>query len=97
MTPFLQRPIRTIELELRIHAPGHSIDAGTAQVFWKTAADETFAEERSVLWRTINDGQVHRYRIDLASHANAPTEVQWLRIDPVDGECEADLVSLRLE
>lgn len=97
VTPFLQRPIRAVEIELRIHAPGHAIDAGTAQLFWKDAAHETFTEPCSILWRTINDGQVHRYRVELAGHANAPAEVQWLRIDPVDGPCEVDLLSLRLE
>lgn len=97
VTPFLQRPIRAIEIEMRIHAPGHAIDAGTVQVFWKDAAHETFTEECSTQWRSINDGAVHTYRVDLASLPNAPREVEWLRIDPVDGPCEVDLLSLRIE
>jgi len=97
VTPFLQRPIRAIELELRIHAPGHAIDAGTVQIFWKDRDHETFTEECSVQWRSVNDGAVHTYRVDLAAHPNAPREVEWLRIDPVDGPCEVDLLALRIE
>jgi SAM-dependent methyltransferase len=97
VTPFLQRPLRALELELRIHAPGVAVDAGTGQVFWKGPDDETFTEANSVLFPVHNDGRVHRYRIELAGRPNAPAEVQWLRIDPVDGPCEVDLLSLRLE
>ncbi len=97
VTPLLQRPIRAVEIEMRIHAPGHAIDAGTAQLFWKGADQETFVEACSVTWRSVNDGRVHRYRIDLAGRPGLPAEVQWLRIDPVDGPCEVDLVSLRIE
>ncbi len=97
VTPHLQRPLRAIELELRIHAPGVAVDAGTGQVFWKGAADETFTEAASILFPLHNDGEVHRYRIELAGHPLLPAEVQWLRLDLVDGPCEVDLLSLRLE
>ena len=43
-----------------------------------------------------NDGQMHHYRVSLAGHPLLPAEVQWLRIDPVDGRAEIDLLELRL-
>lgn len=97
VTPFLQRRVRAVEIEMRIHAPGHAVDAGTAQLFWKDADHETFTEPCSISWRPRNDGQVHCYRLELAGHPHAPEEVQWFRLDPVDGPCEVDFVSLRLE
>ncbi|MCR9243798.1 MAG: methyltransferase domain-containing protein [bacterium] len=96
VTPCLQRPIREVELELRIHAPDNPVKAGTGQIFWKGPADDTFLEAHSVLFEVPNDGQVHKHRVALTSNPALPDEIQWLRIDPVDGECEVDLLSLRL-
>jgi hypothetical protein len=96
VTPCLQRPLRWLELGLRIHAPDVAIDAGTGQVFWKGAADEAFAEERSVKFPLTNDGREHVYRVELAGHPQLPDEVQWLRLDLADGPGEIDLLSLRL-
>ena len=96
VTPCLQRALASIELELRIHAPDAAVDAATGQVFWKGAADEAFAEERSVKFALRNDGQVHRYLVPLAGHPCLPAEVQWLRLDLADGPCEIDFLSMRL-
>jgi hypothetical protein len=65
-------------------------------LFWKGAADDSFTEPRSVKFQVWNDGQVHHYRVPLAGHPGLPAEVQWLRIDPVDGRAEIDLLELRL-
>ena len=96
VTPCLARPIATVELVMRIHNPAYSVDAGVGQLFWKGADDDSFAEERSVKFQVWNDGQVHHYRVPLAGHPGLPAEVQWLRIDPVDGRAEIDLLELRL-
>ncbi|HEX5050579.1 MAG TPA: class I SAM-dependent methyltransferase [Planctomycetota bacterium] len=96
LTPCLQRPLREVVLELRVHNPAVAVDAGTGQIFWKGADDEAFEEARSVLFPLRNDGAVHEYRVVLAGHPRLPDEVQWLRLDLVDGPCEVDLLSLRL-
>lgn len=97
VTPCLQRRIRAIEIEMRVHAPGVPVAEGTGQVFWKGPDDEAFEEARSVQWRVPNDGAVHVHRVVLEGHPLLPDEVQWLRIDPIDGACEVDLLSLRIE
>jgi hypothetical protein len=43
-----------------------------------------------------NDGLVHRHRIVLHGDPRLPAVVHWLRIDPIDGPCEVDLLGLRL-
>ncbi|MEO6595165.1 MAG: methyltransferase domain-containing protein [Planctomycetota bacterium] len=96
LTPCLQRPLREVVLEMRVHNPAVAVDAGTGQVFWKGPADESFEEARSVLFPVQNDGAVHHYRVVLAGHPRLPDEVQWLRLDLIDGPCEVDLLSLRL-
>lgn len=96
VTPCLQRPVREVHLELRIHAPDSAATEGTGQVFWKGGADVSFDEGRSVYFSVPNDGQIHVHRVVLAEHPLLPDEVQWLRIDPVNGPCEVDLLSLRL-
>ncbi|MEC8651490.1 MAG: hypothetical protein VXY92_02925 [Planctomycetota bacterium] len=88
--------VREVHLELRIHAPGSAATEGTGQVFWKGGADVSFDKSRSVYFSVPNDGQVHVHRVALAGHPLLPDEVQWLRIDPVNGPCEVDLLSLRL-
>jgi len=96
VTPCLQRPIREVHIELRVHAADSSTTEGTGQLFWKGAADESFDEPRSVRFAVPNDGQLHTHRIVLADHPLLPDEVQWMRIDPIDGVSDVDLVSLRL-
>jgi SAM-dependent methyltransferase len=96
LTPCLQRPIRSIEVEMRVHAPDIPVEAGTGQVFWKGEADESFEEARCVAWRVPNDGKVHTHRIVLEGHPRLPKEVQWLRLDLIDGACEVDFLSLRI-
>ncbi|MBL8722440.1 MAG: class I SAM-dependent methyltransferase [Planctomycetes bacterium] len=96
VTPCLQRPLRFVEMELRVHAPDTPVAAGTGQVFWKGPDDDAFAEARSVKFVVPNDGQFHVHRIELADHPLLPAEVQWLRLDPIDGACEVDLRVLRL-
>ncbi len=96
VTPCLQRAVNELEVTMRITAPDVPIDAGTGQVFWKGAADDSFAEERSVKFPLCSDGSVRTYRIVLAGHPLLPSEVQWLRLDPADGACDIDLLSLRL-
>lgn len=96
VTPCIQRSLREVWIEMRVHAPGHPAKHGVAQVFWKGAADDTFDESRSVKFLVPNDGQTHVHRVVLEGHPLMPAEVQWLRIDPIDGACEVDLVSLEL-
>ncbi|MCA8965099.1 MAG: class I SAM-dependent methyltransferase [Planctomycetes bacterium] len=96
VTPCLQRPVREVELELRVHAPDVPVDAGTGQIFWKGPADVDFTEARSVQFRVPNDGQFHTHTVTLEGHAMLPAEVQWLRLDVIDGACEVDLRALRL-
>ena len=95
-TPCLQRPVRELELELRVHNPELPVAAGDGQVFWMGPGDLTFGEERSVRFRVPNDGRVHRHRIALDGHPLRPAVVHWLRIDPIDGPCDVDLLGLRL-
>lgn len=96
VSPCLQRPLRAVEIEMRAHAPDLVDESGIGQLFWKGPGDEDFDIARSVEFRVPNDGRVHVHRLELAGHPHLPDEVQWLRIDPVDGPCEVDLLSLRL-
>lgn len=97
LTPCLQRKIHKVTAELRIHNPAYPIDAGTAQLFWKGPDDDTFGEDRCVSVRLRNDGAFHDVVFDLSSHPRCPSEIEWLRLDPVDGPAEVDLRALRLE
>ncbi|MFN9277486.1 MAG: class I SAM-dependent methyltransferase [Planctomycetota bacterium] len=97
VTPCLQRRLRAVHVDLRVHAPGLPIDALTGQVFWKGPADETFTEPASVKFRLRNDGARRTYRVDLAANPALPAEVQWLRLDLADAPCEIDLYGLRFE
>jgi SAM-dependent methyltransferase len=97
VTPCLQRPLRAVHLDLRVHAPDLPADALTAQVFWKGPADETFTEPCSAKFRLANDGERHAYRVDLSACPGLPDEVQWLRLDLADAPCEIDLYGLRFE
>jgi hypothetical protein len=97
VTPCLMRPVRAIELELRVHAPEHGTDALTGQVFFKGAEQQTFTEECSVKFPLSNDGQLRTVRVVLSGNEHLPDEVQWLRLDLADAACqEIDLLSLRL-
>ena len=96
VTPCIQRSLREVRIEMRVHAPGHPAKHGVGQVFWKGPADDTFDEARSVKFLVPNDGQTHVHCITLEGHPMLPLEVQWLRIDPIDGACEVDLISLDL-
>lgn len=96
LTPCLQRPVRELEIEMRVHAPDIAVEAGTGQVFWKGPADDAFDEARCVSFRVPNDGLVHTHRVVLAGHPLLPQEVQWLRLDLIDGKCEVDFLSLRI-
>jgi SAM-dependent methyltransferase len=96
VTPCLQRPIHELEIELRIHAPDNPVEAGVGQVFWKGPDDDTFVEHKSVQFRVPNDGKVHVHRVVLAGHPHLSDEVQWLRLDLVDGACEVDFLSMRI-
>jgi len=96
LTPCLQRPVRELEIEMRVHAPDVAVDAGTGQVFWKGPEDEAFDEARCVSFRVPNDGLVHIHHVVLAGHPLLPNEVQWLRLDLIDGPCEVDFLSLRI-
>ena len=96
VTPCLARPLRTVELVLRVHNPAYAVDAGVGQLYWKGPGDESFGEDRMVLFPVQNDGRVHTYRIDLAHAGGSPRDVQWLRIDPINGPAEVDLLELRL-
>ena len=96
VTPCLQRRIRTVEIDLRVHAPAAGRGALTGQVFWKGPADEVFVEPLSVKFALINDGARHTYRVDLTAHPGLPDEVQWLRLDLADAPGEVDLHCLRL-
>lgn len=97
VTPCIQRRLREVRIEMRVHAPGHPAKHGIAQVFWKGPADDSFDEARSVKFLAPNDGKTHVHRVVLEGHPLLPAEVQWLRIDPIDGACEVDLVSLELD
>lgn len=96
VTPCLQRPLTAVELELRVHAPDIPVAAGTGQIFWKGEHDVDFREARSVQFRVPNDGRFHTHRVELTGHPALPAEVQWLRLDVIDGACEVDLRALRL-
>lgn len=87
-----------LDLRLRIHNPAFAVDAGQAQVFWMTPADLGPAEERSVLFRVVNDGQPHDYRVELSAHPDWPRGGgdAWVRLDPLDGPGEIDLYRLEL-
>jgi hypothetical protein len=96
LSPCLQRPLREVEITLRVHNPALKVAAGHGQLFWKGPGDQTVGEDRSVKFVVPNDGLVHRHRVVLAGHPRLPEVVQWLRIDPIDGPCEVDLLGLRL-
>jgi SAM-dependent methyltransferase/uncharacterized protein YbaR (Trm112 family) len=98
--PFCELPdggADALELELRVHNPAFPPDAAEAQLFWLATGDLSFAEERAVTFRVTNDGARHTYRVPVGGHPLWPTSGPlWLRLDPVNGPCEVDLVSLRL-
>lgn len=96
VTPCIQRRLREVRIEMRVHAPSHPAKHGVAQVFWKGPKDDSFDEARSVKFLAPNDGKAHVHRVVLEGHPQLPSEVQWLRIDPIDGACEVDLLSLEL-
>lgn len=97
LTPCLQRRVRGIEIEMRVHAPDIPVAAGTGQVFWKGPDDDSFEEARCVAWRVPNDGEFHVHRVQLEGHPRLPELVQWLRLDLIDGACKiVDCRSLRI-
>lgn len=95
VTPCLQRRLRAVDLDLRVHAAALPPDALTGQVFWKGPADETFTEPCSAKFRLVNDGLRRTYRVDLSACPGLPDVVQWLRLDLADAPCEIDLYGLR--
>lgn len=97
VTPSLMRPVRAVELELRVHAPEHPVDALTGQIFFKGAEHETFSEPCSVKFPLRNDGQLHKVKVELGGNPQLPEEVQWLRLDLADAACEIDLLSITLQ
>ncbi len=97
VTPCLQRRLRAVQIDLRVHAPELPPHALTGQVFWKGPADETFTEPASVKFALQNDGVRRTYRVDLSACPGLPDEVQWLRLDLADAPCEIDLYGLRFE
>jgi hypothetical protein len=96
VTPCLLRPLKTVELEMRVHSPQFGRDDLTGQIFWKDASHHTFTEECSVKFDLINDGEVHRMKVDLTASANWPAVVEWLRFDLSNEAGEVDLHSVRL-
>jgi hypothetical protein len=91
--------LRGINLRMRIHNPEHPRIAGSGQIFWLGEADDTLHESRSATFGLINDGEPHDYRIDLRTRRGWPASgrIVALRIDPADGPCEIDVVSLALD
>jgi SAM-dependent methyltransferase len=89
--------VAALEIEMRIWNPAFPVDAATSQVFWLAEGDLDFSEAQKLAFRPVNDGRVHRYRVELAAHPRFPAAGApfWLRLDPVDGPGEVDLVALR--
>ena len=96
--PWRTGDIAAIELRLMVHNPAFPIDAGTGQVFWMTTDDADFSEERSVRFPVVNDGRAHVCRVGLSEVVGWPRDADLvcLRIDPVDGPAELELLSLVL-
>jgi SAM-dependent methyltransferase len=90
--------VREIEIELRVHNPRYPKIGGHSQVYWLTDRALEFAEERSILFAPLNDGEMHRYSVRVADHPAWPRDgvLVCVRIDPAAGEGEIDLASIAL-
>ena len=95
-TPRLGRPVRAIELELRLYNPAYPRDAAVGQVFWTSDEEQDFFEKRSRTFALVNDGQWHTVRLELAGEPDWPAVATWLRLDLANGPGEIDLRRLRL-
>lgn len=97
VTPCLMRRVNHVELEMRVHSTKHGRDDLTGQIFWKDAHHDTFTEECSVKFPLINDGEVHRMKVDMTANSKLPSIIEWLRLDLADAPGEIDLLSIRLK
>ncbi len=90
----LETAPRALLVELRARTPS---GGASGQFFWKLAG-ESFAEENSVRFPIIADGEVHACLVVLGtgSHSLVPASTTALRFDPIDcpGEIEVTLVAL---
>jgi len=53
-----------------------------ARLFWKTHADQTFDNKKSILFTIQPDGEYRTYRIDLSGHPEYKGAIIRLRLDP---------------
>ncbi|MBK8977751.1 MAG: class I SAM-dependent methyltransferase [Planctomycetes bacterium] len=96
--PFGTADIAAFEIDMRLHNPAFARDAGVGQLFWMCDGDATFREDASVLFGVVNDGAVHTYVVDPRQGRGWPAagDLVCVRLDPVDGPCELDLVEFRI-
>lgn len=96
--PFATAEVAAFEIEMRLHNPSFAADAGVGQLFWICDDDVGFREAASVVFPVANDGRVHSYRVDPRTGTGWPADgdLVCVRLDPVDGPCELDLVAFRI-
>ena len=66
-----------------------------AQLFWKTHAEQTFSEKKSVTFTIDPDGEYRSYEIELGGHPEYKGAITGLRLDPVFGGSEGDWVKIK--
>jgi hypothetical protein len=79
------RSVTYLVLRMRAEGEAEIREGINAQVFWRSG-DEGFAEERSVLFGVVPDGQDHTYLLRLASFPGWAWSgsITGLRLDPAD-------------
>jgi hypothetical protein len=61
------------------------------QLYWGTAAEPGFSEERVLLFAVQADGRMHEYRLEPGRHPRwAGQTITALRLDPGNGAASAE-------
>ncbi len=81
-------------LELRATTPS---GLAGAQLYWRGADDDSFAEARSITFRLIADGAWHEYGLDLSTLPGGfPDLSGGLRLDPLDEQGRVELGTIAI-
>jgi hypothetical protein len=91
--------VAAVRIRMRVHNPDYPVDAPVGQLFWLGEDDDALDEARCATFPVLNDGSMHEYRVEVARCPGWPSsgEVLFLRIDPVDGPAEIDVVEVVIE
>ena len=94
-----------------MYSPGFAVDAAafprveirmkvssgnTAQLFFVTASDPTEDETKSSLFSVIDDGQFHKYTLDMSAVKGWNGTITQIRLDPTDTQASVEVDYIRM-